>query len=105
MDRKVGGLDECVRPNPIHQVLLANQLSWSFQQHTQDLQSSTPDAYRPAQFEQKKLCRKQAERRECNLTRYRNGMFGAISWYLACIQTVRGSSRANPPVRPKSCQT
>jgi hypothetical protein len=66
MDRKVGRLDEYVGPNPTHQFVFADQLTWSLKQHDQDLQSATPEARRLVAFEQKKLRRAQAERPERN---------------------------------------
>src|SRR4029077_10166642 len=66
MDRKVGRLDKDVRPNPTHQLLLADQLTGSFKQDNQDFQSATTEAPRLSAFEQKKLCREQADRPECN---------------------------------------
>jgi hypothetical protein len=73
MDCKVGRLDKYVGPNPIHQFLLADQLTWSFKQHGQDLQSATPQAHRLVAFEQEKLRRAQAERPEHNFARCRDG--------------------------------
>jgi hypothetical protein len=72
MDRKVGRLDEYVGPNPTHQLFLADQLPWPFKQHDQDFQSAAPEAYWLVAFEQKKLCRAQAERTERNLGRCRD---------------------------------
>jgi hypothetical protein len=76
MDRKVGRLDKDVRPNPTHQLLLADQLTWSFKQHNQDFQSATAEAHRLVAFEEKKLCREQTERPECNFARCWDGMVG-----------------------------
>jgi hypothetical protein len=46
--------------------LLADQLTGSFKQHNHDFQSATTEAPRLSAFEQKKLCREQADRPECN---------------------------------------
>ena len=64
MDSEVGGLDKQVRPNPSHQLLLGDQLARSFQQDNEYMQSATPERHRLVAFQQKKLCRKQAERSE-----------------------------------------
>src|SRR5262249_55966975 len=45
MDREVGRLDEDIRPDPSHQVLLADQLTAAFKQGNQDFQSPTPERY------------------------------------------------------------
>jgi hypothetical protein len=72
MDSKIGRLDKYVGPNPTHQFVFADQLTWSLKQHDQDLQSATPEAHRLVAFEQKKLRRAQAERPERNFARCRD---------------------------------
>jgi hypothetical protein len=76
MDREVCRLDKYVRPNPTHQFLLADQLTWSFKQNNQDFQSATSEMYWLVAFEQEKLCREQAERPECNVALCRDGSVG-----------------------------
>jgi hypothetical protein len=73
MDRQVGRLDEYVGPNPTHQFFFANQLTWSVEQHDEDFQSAAPEAHWLVAFEQKKLCRVQAERPERDFGRWRDG--------------------------------
>jgi len=57
MDGEVCRLDKYVRPNPIHQLFLADQLTGSFKQNNQDFQSATSKVYWFVTFEQKKLRR------------------------------------------------
>ena len=66
VDRKVGRLDKYVGPNPSHQFLLADQLTWTFKQHREDFQSTTSKGHRLVPFHQKKLGREQAKRSERN---------------------------------------
>jgi hypothetical protein len=61
MDRKIDGLDTYVRPNPSHQFLLADQLTWTFKQHRKDFQSTPSEGHRLVSFQQKKLCREEAK--------------------------------------------
>src|SRR5262249_16759916 len=61
MDRKVGRLDESIRPDVCHQFLLADQLACAVKQDNQDFQSAAPKGQRLFAFEQKKLCREQAK--------------------------------------------
>ena len=62
MDRKVGRLDKYVGPNPSHQFLLADQLTWTFKQHREDFQSTTSKRYCLVALQQKKPRREQAKR-------------------------------------------
>src|SRR5262249_18429544 len=55
MDRKVGRLNKYVRPNPSHQFLLADQLTWTFKQHGENFQSTTSERYCLVAFQKKKL--------------------------------------------------
>jgi hypothetical protein len=64
MDREIRRLDKYVRPNPAHQFLLADQLTWALEQHHQDLQSPAPDGHWLVAFQQKKLCGEQPKRPE-----------------------------------------
>src|SRR6516165_2833652 len=64
MDGNVRGLDENIRPDPGHQFLLTDQLTWAFKQHNQDLESTTSEGHRIVAFQQKKLRRQQAKRPE-----------------------------------------
>ena len=64
MDRKIGGLDKYVGPNPSHQFVLADQLAWTFKQHREDFQSTTSKGHWLVPFHQKKLRREQAKRSE-----------------------------------------
>jgi hypothetical protein len=64
MDRKVSRLDKYVGPNPSHQFLLADQLTWTFKQHREELQSTTSKGHGLVPLQQKKLCREQAKRSE-----------------------------------------
>src|SRR5262249_61068379 len=64
MDRKVGRRDKYVGPNPSHQFLLADQLTWTFKQDREDFQSTTSKGHWLVPFQQKKLCREQAKRSE-----------------------------------------
>jgi hypothetical protein len=64
MDRKVGRLDKYVGPNPSHQFLLADQLTWTFEQHREDSQSTASKGHWLVPFQQKKLGREQAKRSE-----------------------------------------
>jgi hypothetical protein len=61
MDRKVGRLDKYVGPNPSHQFLLADQLTWTLKQHREDFQSTTSKGHWLVPFQEKKLCRQQAK--------------------------------------------
>jgi hypothetical protein len=61
MDGEVCRVDEYVRPNPTHQLFLADQFTGSFKQNNQDFQSATSEGYWLVAFQQKKLFRKQAE--------------------------------------------
>ena len=47
MDGQVGRLDKYVRPNPSHQFLLTDHLTWMLKQNNQDFQSTTSEAHRP----------------------------------------------------------
>jgi hypothetical protein len=40
MDGEIGRLDEYVGPNASHQFLLADQLTWMFEQDNQDFQGT-----------------------------------------------------------------
>src|SRR5262249_15066379 len=62
MDREVGRPDKQVWPNPIHQLLPGDQLTRPLKQDNEDLKRATAERYRLVAFQQKKLCRKQAER-------------------------------------------
>jgi hypothetical protein len=64
MDREIRWLDKYVGPNPRHQLLLADQLTWAFEQHHQDLQSPASDGHWLVAFQQKKLGREQPKRPE-----------------------------------------
>jgi hypothetical protein len=66
MDGEVRRFDEDIGPNPSHQVLLADQLTATFKQSNQELQSATSDRHGLIAFKQKKLRRKQAKRSERN---------------------------------------
>jgi hypothetical protein len=61
MNRKVGWLNNYVGPNPSHQFLLADQLTWTFKQHREDFQSTASKGHWLVPFQQKKLCRQQAK--------------------------------------------
>jgi hypothetical protein len=64
LDGKIGRLDKDIRPNPGHQLLLTDQLTWAFEQNDQDFQSTTSEGRWPVAFQQNKLCREQAKRSE-----------------------------------------
>jgi hypothetical protein len=76
MDRKVGGLDKYVGPNPIHQFLLADQLAWTFKQRGKDFQSTTSERHWLVPLQQKKLRGEQAKRSERNFGWSGAGKFG-----------------------------
>jgi hypothetical protein len=64
MDREIRRLDKYIRPNPAHQFLLADQLTWTSEQHHEYFQGATPKVHRLVAFQQKKLCREQPKRPE-----------------------------------------
>ena len=66
MDCKVGRLDKYVGPNPSHQFLLADQLTWTLKQNNQDFQSTTPEGDWLVIFQEKKLCPNQVKRSKRN---------------------------------------
>ena len=61
MDGEIGSLDKNIGPNASHQLLRADQLTWAFEQHNQDFQSTTPKAHWLIAFQQEKLFREQAK--------------------------------------------
>ena len=61
MDREVGRLDKHIRPNPSHQLLLGDQLPRPFKQDNEYMHGATAERHRFVAFQQKKLCRQQAE--------------------------------------------
>jgi len=78
VDRKTAGLDKYVRPNPSHQFLLADQLTWAFEQHGEDFQSAPSEGHWLVPFQQKKLSREQAKRSERNFGWRGVGGFGSL---------------------------
>src|SRR5437879_3696352 len=64
MNREVGWLNENIRPNASHQILLGDQLSVAFKQSNQDFQSATSERHGLVAFQQKELRSKQAKRSE-----------------------------------------
>jgi hypothetical protein len=73
---EVGRLYEYVRPNPIHQFLLCDQLARSFQQSNQYFQSTTSEGHSLVAFQQKKLCWEQAKRSERDFVQRLPGRVG-----------------------------
>jgi hypothetical protein len=67
MNGDVCGLNENIRPNASHQVLLTDQLTPAFKQSDQELQSPAPERYGLVTLEKKELRRKQAKRSERNV--------------------------------------
>src|SRR4051812_31927414 len=61
MNRQVGWLNENIRPNASHQILLADQLSMPFKQSNQDFQSATSETHGLVAVQQKELSPKQAK--------------------------------------------
>jgi len=70
VDRQIGRPNECDGPNTSHQLFLSDQLTWSLDQHKEDVQSAAADAKRLAAFQQEALYREQLKGAEvdCTLT-------------------------------------
>src|SRR3954452_2837583 len=93
MNREVGGLDENVRPNASHQILLADQLSVAFKQSNQNFQSATSERHGLLAFQQKELRSKQAKRSERNFCWRCADWFGSfLGEWPGRIRTLNGAS-------------
>ena len=57
IDCEVGRFDKNIRPNPSHQVFVADQFTAVFKQCDQDFQSTTSEGYGLVAFQQKELPR------------------------------------------------
>lgn len=68
MDGEIGRLDEKIRPDASHQVLLGDQLTRPFKQNNQNFESATAKRDRLAAVQQEKLGGAQAERSEENFS-------------------------------------
>jgi hypothetical protein len=77
MDREIRRLDKYIGPNPSHQLLLTDQLTWAFEQHHQYLQRPASDGHWFVVFQQKKLGREQPKRPEGNVDRCSSGWYGS----------------------------